>query len=74
LNPFDDPQQRLASITGSAQLKSAAPAIPGKKITAGEPHGENCAQDRENRPRRLKEIVQADYRNIRVVNLFRTSA
>jgi hypothetical protein len=74
LRHLDEPQQRLASIAGFAQLKSAAPAIAGEKIAAGEQHGENYSQEHENRPGCLKKIVQADYRNTRVVNLFRACA
>jgi hypothetical protein len=62
------------SIAGFAQLKSAAPAATGEKITAGEPRAENYTQDRKNRPGRLKKIVQADYPNTRAVNLFRSAA
>jgi hypothetical protein len=74
LRHFDEPQQRLASIAGLAQLKSAAPATACEKIAASEQNRENYAQDRENRPRCLKKIVQADYRSIRAVNLFRRAA
>jgi hypothetical protein len=74
LRHLDEPEQRLPSIAGFPQLKSAAPAVAGEKITAGEPHGKNYAQDRKNRPGRLQKIVQADYRNTRAVNLFRRAA
>jgi hypothetical protein len=79
LRNLDEPQHRLASLADFAELKSATPATAGEKITAGEPIGEDYAQDREDRPSRakkicLKKIVQAHYRNIRAVNLFRSAA
>jgi hypothetical protein len=74
LRHFDESQQRLASTTGFAQLKSAAPATAREKIPPCEPHRENYAQNHENRPGCLKKIVQADYRSIRAVNFFRAAA
>jgi hypothetical protein len=74
LGHLDEAQQRLAPFAGFAQLKSTAPATAGEKIPAGEPDGENYAQDYENGPGGLKKIVQADYRNIPSVNLDRAAA